>query len=103
MRSMLAPPHPLPVRVCSSTLLSRRLTTLIVFSILLAMLPMPSTCLSSATPCHLTVANRKFPHRLVRNTPIIDRPYPAIKGGVEASCGARHRRSIGGRGILEIG
>ena len=103
MRSMLAPPHPLPVRVCSSTLLSRRLTTLIVFSILLAMLPMPSTCLSSATPCHLTVANRKFPHRLVRNTPIIDRPYPAIKGGIEASCGARHRRSIGGRGILEIG
>ena len=88
----------------------RCLAALVVLSIFLAMLPMLSTCLSSTTSSlkggrrgHLTVANRPFSHRLVRNTPIINRSYPAIKGGVEASCGAWHRRGIGGRGILEIG
>ena len=106
----LATHNPLPVRVCSSTLLPRCLAALVVFSIFLAMLPMLSTCLSSATSSlkggrrgHLTIANGIFPHRLIRNTTIINRPYTTIKGGVQASCGAGHRRCIGRRSVLEIG
>ena len=85
----------------------RCLATLVVLSTAFCLFTMPSACLSSfkvmITSCHLTVANRKFTHRLIGNTPIVNRPYTAIKGGVEASCGAGHRGCIGGWGILEIG
>jgi hypothetical protein len=96
-----SPPH--TPFLLNSALFPRSLTTLVVFSILLAGLLMLSTCLPPFTSCHLTVTNRPFPHRLIGNTPIVNRPYTTIKGSVQASCGAWQGRGIGRWGILKIG
>ena len=61
------------------------LATLVVFSVTLRVFfvfGMSLALLASSTSCHLTVANRIFSHRLIRNATIINRADTTGPGGV---------------------
>ena len=70
--------HLFPGCLATLIVLSVTLCVLFVFGMSLALLAL----LTSSSSCHLTVANRIFSHRLVRNATIINRANTTGPGGV---------------------